>query len=269
MRISTTLLLLPALALAQDQKPMGFFGMDFEPYFEKAKSYLPASVKSPLSTGAAQIVAKNVTPLTKDNWASTLKPSASAKAGSGPENWMILISGGNKTCFGKCEGIERAWNESAAILAADPTTPNLGYIDCESQKILCSTWLMGPAAVYYIQLPIPAADQSKPQTTIYTVRLNTTTTTAQDIVQIHTQKTYLKSPTYEGYFHPFDGLLARYNLNVAVGYILWAFALVPSWMFMILISFVSRTVMSRRVGNSAASRQAAGRPLGGAPAANE
>lgn len=243
MRISTILLLLPALALAQDQKPMGFFGMDFEPYFEKAKSYLPASAKSPVSASAAKIAAKNVTPLTKDNWASTLKPSASAQAGTGPENWMIFITGGNKTCFGRCEGVEHAWNESAAIFAAVPTSPKLGSIDCESQAILCSTWMMGPAAIYYIQLPIPAADQSKPQTTIYKVKLNTTTTTTQDIVQIHTQQTYLKSPTYEGYFHPFDGVLAQYGLNVPVGYVFWAFALVPSWMFMILISFVSRTIM--------------------------
>ena len=241
--LTTTVFLLPAVfTLAQDQKPMGFFGMDFEPYFEKAKAYLPASL-SPISSAASTIAAKNVVPLTKENWQTVLTPSTSATPASGPENWMILISGGNKTCFGKCGDVERAWNESAAIFAADPTAPNLGYIDCESQAILCSTWLAGPAAIYYMLLPVPAADQSKPQTTIYTVTLNTTTVTAKEIVEIHTKKTYEKAPTYEGLFHPFDGRFAQFGVNVAVGYILWAFGLLPSWTFMILISFVSRSIM--------------------------
>ncbi|MCJ1400263.1 hypothetical protein MMC11_003467 [Xylographa trunciseda] len=269
MRFTTTLLLLPAaLTLAQDQKPMGFFGMDFEPYFEKAKAYLPAALSSPVTTGASTIAAKNVVPLTNDNWKTILTPSPSATTASGPDKWMILISGGNKTCFGKCGDVERAWNESAAIFAADPTAPNLGYIDCESQAILCSTWLTGPAAIYYILLPVPAADQSKPATTIYTVTLNTTTVTAKEIVEIHTKKTYEQAPTYEGLFHPFDGTFAKFGINVAVGYILWAFGLLPSWTFMILISFVSRNIMNRRIGRQDAAA-AQGRPVGGAPAANQ
>lgn len=43
--------------------------------------------------------------------------------------------------------------------------------------------------------------------------------------------------------HPTDGWLAQYNLNVPLGYVIYAVGAVPSWMFMIGISFFSRTVM--------------------------
>ena len=244
MRVTSALLLsLPALALAQDQKPMGVFGMDFEPYFEKAKSYIPASMYSPAASASAKVAAKNVHVLTKDNYVDMLKPSVSAAAGSGPDNWMVLVSGGNKTCLGRCDGVDRAWNESATVFAAAPTAPKLGYIDCDQEAILCSAWMAGPAAVWYIELPVTAADQSKPATTIHTITLNTTTTTVSDIVEIHTKKGYEQGRLVDGAFHPFDGWLAQFGLAIPLGYVLYAFSVVPSWAFMIGISFISRNVM--------------------------
>lgn len=243
MRISATLLLLPALGLAQSQIPLGDYSATLNSWFEKAKSYIPPSVYSPTATAAAKVASKNVVPITKENWATTLVPSASASTHKGADNWMILVSGGNKTCHGMCENVDRAWNESAALFAADPTSPHLGYLDCETEKVLCAMWFAGPAAVWYIQLPVPAVDQSKPATTVHIVKLNTTSTTAREIMEIHTKKTYEKTPVHEGWFHPFDGPLARYKLNVPIGYFLWAFSLVPSWTFMLLISFISRTIV--------------------------
>ena len=240
MRLSNSLVLgLPALAAAQFQIPLG---EKFNAYVDKAKSYIPGAVSSPIQAGAARIAAANVTPLTKDNWQSVLTPSTKSPR-KGPEEWMILISGGNKTCYGMCDGIETAWNESASIFAADPTAPKLGYINCDTNAILCAIWTASPPKIWYIQLPITKADQSKPATTIRIISLNTTTTTVQEIVAIHTGKTYEKVPVYEGYFHPFDGMLAQYGLNVPVGWILFAFATIPSWAFMIGISLFSRTIM--------------------------
>ena len=237
MRFSTSFLLaLPVLVAAQQQKPLG---ENLQAWFDKAKSYIPGS---PLGAGAARVAAKNVTPLTKDNWAEKLKPTTSNPS-KGPETWMVFVSGGNKTCYGLCAGVETAWNESAAIFAADPTAPHLGYIDCDTNAILCSIWAAGPPAIWYFLLPIAGKDQSTPATTIYIVPLNTTTTTANEIVQIHTAKNYEKRPVYESFIHPFDGWLAKAGLNVPVGYILFGFGLIPSWSFMLLISFVSRTVM--------------------------
>jgi hypothetical protein len=105
MRFSSLLLLLPALAAA-DQIPLRD---QLKGWFEKAKAYMPSSPSSPLDAGAAKVAAANVVSLTKENWSSELsrKPGASV---TGPVEWMVLISGGNKTCWGNCAGVEKAWN---------------------------------------------------------------------------------------------------------------------------------------------------------------
>lgn len=244
MRASASLLLaLPAIVVAQQQKPLLENVQDqAQAWFEIAKSYLPTAAIAPVSAGAAKAASKNVTPLTKDNWDTVLSPSATS-ASEGPETWMVMVSGGNKTCFGGCESVERAWNESAALFAVDPTAPNLGYINCESQAVLCSTWLASAPSIWHIQLPITQADQSRPATTIHIIPLNATTTTSQDIVQIHTTKSYVKTPIYEGAFHPFDGWVSKAMLNKPMGFILYGFSVIPSWAFMIIISMGSRSIM--------------------------
>ncbi len=68
-------------------------------------------------------------------------------------------------------------------------------------------------------------------------------TTARDIVRIHTHKKYEETDVYDGIFHPFDSHLAKYGLVKPVGYVLYAFGLVPSWLVMIVVSFVSRNLM--------------------------
>lgn len=78
---------------------------------------------------------------------------------------------------------------------------------------------------------------------IITVPLNTTTTTVSTFTDLRATKSYKEKKPYEGWFHPFDGELAQYGAAVPVGYVLWFFAVVPSWMFMIGISFLSRTIM--------------------------
>ena len=202
---------------------------------------------------------------------------------------MVFVTGGNKTCYGQCGGVEAAWNESATAFAADPTAPNLASLNCDTAAVLCTIWAAGPPAIWHIEVPVTSVHQSRPATTIHIVPLNATTSTAQEIIEIHYGKTYEKRGVYEGAFHPFDGWLAKYGLNVPLGYVLFGFSMVPSWMFMILISFVSRTVMyvyicycfkldmliaprNRRVGNPNVARAEAQRraqPQGGAPAANQ
>lgn len=109
--------------------------------------------------------------------------------------------------------------------------------------MFCATWAAGPPTIWHIQLPVTQPDQSRPATTIHIVPLNTSSTTASDIVKIHTSKTYEKFDVYEGAFHPFDGWLAKFGLNQPLAFVLTAFALVPSWAFMIIISLASRTFM--------------------------
>ena len=233
--LAPLLLVLPAIATAQEQKPLG------QSFFDTVKSYIPAFAQEPVAAGAAKVAAANVTPLTSSNWEEVLSPKTSP--GQGPETWMVFVSGGNKTCYGRCAKVEEAWNETAALFAADPTAPHLAYINCDKQAVLCSTWAAAAPTIWHIQRPIAQADQSTPATTIHIVPLNTTTTTAQKIVQIHTQKTYEKWPVYEGAFHPFDGYLAKFYLNKPAGYAIFAFSQIPSWAFMIGISMFSRNMM--------------------------
>lgn len=103
---SIACLLLPVFAVAQDQKPLK---EKAQGWFDKAKSYIPtAAVTVPVDAGAAKVADKVVTKLDANNWRSTLTPSTSDPS-NGPEEWMILVTGGNKSCYGQCAQVERAW----------------------------------------------------------------------------------------------------------------------------------------------------------------
>lgn len=235
-------LTLPALTAAQSQKPLG---AQFQGWFDKAKSYIPNSVpaaaKDPVGTSAASVAAKTVTPLTISNYEEWLTPDqSSAKS---PQEYMVFVSGGNKTCAGRCAKVEKEWNETVSLLAADPTAPQLGFLNCETQGPLCATWQAQPPTIWHIQRPIAKADQSTPASTVYINYLNVTTSTAGDMVALHTGKKYETGILYEGYFQPFDGLFAQYGVNKAVGYAFYYVGLVPSWTFMVVVSMASRALM--------------------------
>lgn len=240
-------LALPALAAAQAQKPLTD---QAKAWFDKAKSYIPtgapsinvpSAVKSPLAASAAKIAALKIHPLSMSNYEGLLAPDSSK---AGPTEWMILISGGNKTCGGNCDSLEVSFNETASLLAADATAPKLGYINCDNQAILCTTWAAKPPTIWHVQRNNPGTDQSMPNlNTIHISYLNYTTTSAQDMVAMHTGKKFEEGWVYEGAFHPFDGWLKQYGVNKVVGYVLFGFGLVPSWAFMLIVSMGSRYAM--------------------------
>ncbi|KAI9820688.1 MAG: hypothetical protein M1827_005057 [Pycnora praestabilis] len=270
MRCSPAVLLaLSTIASAQQQRPLFETVQDtVQGWLGTAQSYIPSSfedITAPFQAGAAKAAEHNVVPLTMQNWRETLTPSNS-KSSEGPEEWMVFITGGNKTCFGFCEQVETAWNKSAALLSATPSPPNLAYLNCDDQRILCNVWSAGPPSIWHILLPKTQSDQSRPVTTIRIIPLSTNATTTEDIVKIHSDKTWIETPVYEGYFHPFDGQLAQLGLNVPLGYALFAFGLVPSWAFMLIISMGSRTLMGKRVGTPGQQAPRTAHP-GGAPAA--
>jgi len=267
MRTSPLLLALPALSAAQQQVP---FLDQVKGWFAKASesisSAIPSapsslSIPNPVASGAAKVADAKVERLTLSNYNEILKPGA-ATASPGVEDWMIFVTGGNKTCFGTCGRAETAWNESVPLISASRSPPNLALLDCEEDMVLCNAWAVGAPTVLYFQLPQPLPDQSTPATTCRAISLNRTTVTAPEIAAIHLQEKYKETEPYEGFFHPFDGPLAKYGLSIPVGYAIWGFSKVPSWAFMIVISFVSRSMMSRRAGSG----EAAPRPQSGAPA---
>lgn len=130
MRFSSTLLLaLPALAVAQEQVPLAD---KVKGWFNKAQSYVSSAVPavpSPADAGAAKVAEYVVTPLKHDNWKSVITPDASA-AGTGPEEWMIFVTGGNKTCYGLCGNVTAAWNVSIAI-----STMEMLLVNCSDCRL--------------------------------------------------------------------------------------------------------------------------------------
>lgn len=246
MRFSSSVLLaLPALALAQEQFP---FADKIKGWFDQAQSYVSSavpSVSSPMDAGAAKVAGHVETALNLENWQSVLSADPSATT-AGPEDFMVYITGGNKTCYGVCEKADKAWNDSVALLSASPSAPKLAVLDCESQPILCNAWAVGPPAIYYISIPHALADQSAPAPLAYYMPLNRTSVTSSEITEISTKETYKSNPPYEGLWQPFSGLIAQYNLGTPIGYVLWGFSKMPSWLPMIAISFLSRSFMGRR-----------------------
>jgi hypothetical protein len=130
-----------------------------------------------------------------------------------------------------------------AVLAANPKSPSLAVLDCESEPILCNSWSVGPPSIYYFQIPKPLADQSAPAPTARYIPLNRTSVTAKQITALVLNNEYEKTEPYEGPWQPFNGFLAQSGLAVPAGYVFWGFSKMPSWLPMILISFMSRSFM--------------------------
>ena len=112
MRVSAlTLLALPALSAAQ-QFPLWDQAQDL---FNKAKDYVSSAASVPIDAGASKVAEREVHPLTWDNWHDVLRHSGEQKPYNPPEAWMVYITGGNKTCRGMCDRMDRAWNVRSTL----------------------------------------------------------------------------------------------------------------------------------------------------------
>jgi len=253
MRFAPVVLALPAMAAAQQQVPLfeqakGWFNNIVGAATSNVNSASSAAasaasgVPNPVHAAAGKVQQLAVTDLTKENYNQVLKPG-SATASPGIENWMIYTTGGNRTCFGLCDKADVEWTKAIPLLSAIPSAPQLGRLDCEKEPQLCNAWGAGAPSVIYIQLPQPLPDQTTPATTVHYLSLNRTTVSAQDFVQIVTDKTYQQKTPYEGFFHPFNGILAQTGLAIPFGWVVYGFSVMPSWALMIGISFFSRTFM--------------------------
>jgi len=79
-------------------------------WFDKAKSYIPSvtpSVPNPIDAGAAAVADRKVVRINIRNYQRLLKPKIEAE-----EEWLVYLTGGNKTCFGRCGKADAAWNVS-------------------------------------------------------------------------------------------------------------------------------------------------------------
>jgi hypothetical protein len=81
-------------------------------WFDKAKAYVPGS--HPIETAAAVITDKRVERINLRNWEGKLAPKLDTE-----EEWMIYVTGGNKSCFGRCGPVDVTWNVSALLAVKD------------------------------------------------------------------------------------------------------------------------------------------------------
>jgi len=276
MRFSATAVLaLPLLASAAEspfeqykakfQNFIGSFGAAVAPGSQESSDSAGAASTTAGGGKAAKIVPKviNIESLTLQGWKDTLYAPVKPEA-TQPEEWWVLVTGGNKTCFGHCGPVEKAFNETVAQFALLPTTktPHVAVLNCDDEPVLCNSWSAstGNLWVFDILAPPPAPVD------VYWRRLNLTTTTAETLLDIYNKDdnraTALRLLDPAGYFHPFHGKLAQYGLAVPFGYALWAINAVPSWAMMLFVSFASRSMMNRRMDPN----RAPGAPRRAAPA---
>ncbi|KAF2866069.1 hypothetical protein BDV95DRAFT_553174 [Massariosphaeria phaeospora] len=253
---SPILLALPALALAEQQVPLvdKIKGL-WNKVSDSVSSAVPAA-PSPLHTAAAKAAEHIQHELTVENWKEvlTVDPTVSAPT---TQDWLVYITGGNSTCFGLCGNTTKAWNTSLPALAARSSTPKFAIVDCDAEPILCNSWSIAPPSLYYFQIPKPLADQSAPTPSVRYFPLNRTSTTVETFKTLVVDREFEKKDPYEGFWHPFNGPLQQYGVAYYAGYAIWAFSLMPTWLPMILISFLSRQFMGRRAAATQPQRGAA------------
>jgi hypothetical protein len=117
------LLALGAVSTHAYEHPQHPLSMLYEKIYDKVAPYIPEAYRpthSPFASWAstasqaadeatAKVASKNVTPLTSQNWRSTVVKATTAPAGDG-DVWLVYVTGGNKTCHGECAQANKAWN---------------------------------------------------------------------------------------------------------------------------------------------------------------
>ncbi|KAI5292532.1 hypothetical protein KEM52_006286 [Ascosphaera acerosa] len=263
---------LPVLASAQQQAAQAPLSDMVGGWFNKAKSIIPANVLEAIddlksqaasqaskfandvaeasaalekAAPAAPVKPKHVTEITSENWQEVFKPLEEPTTDPEKLEWMMLVTGGNKTCFGRCGQLNKAWEDAIPLFSLDPTSPSLARLDCEKEGLLCNTILANPPYIHHIRIPIKDAEHPdvRPPTEIVQVRLNTSTVNPDTVYDLHAKNVWKDFTPNTSFMHPFDSQLARSGLLIPFGYVLYGFSKVPSWLLMVSISMFSRTIM--------------------------
>ena len=145
--------------------------------------------------------------------------------------------------------------ESVPILSSLSTRPDaptlrLGKVDCEKESVLCTALSAGLPTVWHFMVPKKSSPQGK--TPLHIVPLNISTTEVSHITAIpsNSKSRYLEFKEDNSSSHPIDGWLAQTGLLIPLGYFLWGIGSMPSWVMMIVVSFVSRQIMSKRMSGA-------------------
>ncbi|KAI9833405.1 MAG: hypothetical protein M1826_007503 [Phylliscum demangeonii] len=157
--------------------------------------------------------AARIVPMTAANWQATLTaaPGFDDDDDDVPQEWWVLVTGRNP------------------------------LLDCDVEPVLCGAWYAQPAAIYHLLVPRQAPRRPS---AMRILPLNASSVTAAELVRMHQARSWQTQDLYHGIFHPFDGLLAQWGLALPFGQLLAVLGRVPNWLFMLVISFVSRNLMS-------------------------
>lgn len=102
MRVSASAIVaaLSALCAAQDS-PLDQYKAQFQNILGQFGSYIPnPSIHDPVAALQAKVGSMKLSVLTLENWKETLYGPVLPNAKT-PEEWWVLITGRNKTCFGR------------------------------------------------------------------------------------------------------------------------------------------------------------------------
>jgi len=76
-------------------------------WLDKAKGYIPSPSNRPVDAAAAVVTERKVERINIRNWQRKLSPKPDIE-----EEWMVYITGGNKSCYGRCAHADATWNVS-------------------------------------------------------------------------------------------------------------------------------------------------------------
>ena len=91
---------LPLLASAQED-PLAQYKAQFQNFLGQMSSYIPnPGAHDPVAALEAKVGSMRMHTLTLENWKDTLYEPVAPRA-TVPEEWWVLVTGRNKTCFGE------------------------------------------------------------------------------------------------------------------------------------------------------------------------
>jgi hypothetical protein len=104
MRFSTSAVLALPLLAAAAESPFEQYKAKFQNFLGSFGASAPSIIKQePVAAAKAKVGAKKIDVLTLENWKDTLYGPVKAES-TQPEEWWLLVTGGNKTCFGTAPG---------------------------------------------------------------------------------------------------------------------------------------------------------------------
>lgn len=74
-------------------------------WFDNFKAQVSSAITNPIDAAADAITGAVVQPLSMQNWKAHIWPKPDEE-----QEWLVYMTGGNKSCFGRCGHTNKVWN---------------------------------------------------------------------------------------------------------------------------------------------------------------